>query len=281
MLPVKTILDARNLLKHLQQEEGSLGFVATMGALHEGHLSLVNRSVNDNKFTAVSIFVNPTQFNEKHDFIQYPRNLEDDLEILSPYPIDLIFAPEALEMYPEPDTRTFDFGGLDKTMEGKQRPGHFNGVAQVISRLFDIIRPDRAYFGEKDFQQLTIIRELVRQLDLPVEITGCPIIREADGMALSSRNKHLTPEQRTAAAGISKALFLARDLAGKLPIDKLQEQIISLVNDHPLMQVEYFEIVHKANLQGVRNWSEAGGKIGCIAVQVDKVRLIDNINFSS
>ncbi len=281
MLPVKTILDARNLLKHLQQEEGSLGFVATMGALHEGHLSLVNRSVNDNKFTAVSIFVNPTQFNEKHDFIQYPRNLEDDLEILSPYPIDLIFAPEALEMYPEPDTRTFDFGGLDKTMEGKQRPGHFNGVAQVISRLFDIIRPDRAYFGEKDFQQLTIIRELVRQLDLPVEITGCPIIREADGMALSSRNKHLTPEQRTAAAGISKALFLARDLAGKLPIDKLQEQIISLVNDHPLMQVEYFEIVHEENLQGVRNWSEAGGKIGCIAVQVDKVRLIDNINFSS
>ena len=281
MVPVLTVQEARKQLKSLWQEEGSLGFIPTMGALHEGHLSLISRSVNENQFTAVSIFVNPTQFNEKHDFDHYPRNLETDLEAMASFPIDLVFVPGSSEIYPVQDTRVFDFGGLDKTMEGLNRPGHFNGVAQVVSKLFDIIRPDRAYFGEKDFQQLSIIRALVRQLDIPVEIIACPIIREADGLAMSSRNKLLTPGQRTAATGVSKALFRARDLAETLPVDKLQEKIIHLLNKHPLVEVEYFKIVDGETLQQVSDWSEAGAKIGCIAAQIGKVRLIDNINISS
>ncbi len=281
LVPIKTIQEARKQLKSLRQEKGSLGFIPTMGALHDGHLSLIRQSVSDNQFTAVSIFVNPTQFNEKHDFDQYPRNLKKDLEFIASLPIDLVFVPGASEIYPEPDTRVFDFGDLDKTMEGLHRPGHFNGVAQVVSKLFDIIHPDRGYFGEKDFQQLAIIRTMVRQLDIPVEIIGCPTIREADGLAMSSRNKLLTPDQRIAATSISKALFQARDLAGKLPVDKLQEKIKNLLSDHPLVKVEYFTIVDRENLQPVRDWSEAGSKIACIAVHIGTVRLIDNINISS
>jgi len=277
----KTIQEARIQLKSLRPEEGSLGFIPTMGALHEGHLSLIRRSVNENQFTAVSIFVNPTQFNEKNDFNQYPRNLETDLDIIASLPVDLVFAPGVSEIYSEPDTRVFDFGRLENTMEGLHRPGHFNGVAQVVSKLFDIIRPDRAYFGKKDFQQLAIVKALVKQLGIPVQIIGCPIVREKDGLAMSSRNKLLTPEQRTAATGVSKALFRARDLAGKLPVDKLQEKIIHELSKHPLVEVEYFKIVDEKNLQQVSDWSGAGVKIGCIAVQIGEVRLIDNINISS
>jgi pantoate--beta-alanine ligase len=280
-VPVKTIQEARKQLIFLRREEGSLGFVPTMGALHEGHLSLIRRSVKENQFTAVSIFVNPTQFNEPRDFDQYPRNLERDLEIMASLPIDLVFVPETSEIYPEPDTRVFDFGGLDRTMEGLHRPGHFNGVAQVVSKLFEIIRPDRVYFGEKDFQQLAIIRAMVRQLDIPVEIIGCPTIREADGLAMSSRNKLLTPEQRAAATLISKALLRARELAGTLPVDKLQKKITNLLSEHPLLKVEYFTIVDREHLQPVRDWSEAGATIGCVAVKIGTVRLIDNINISS
>jgi pantoate--beta-alanine ligase len=280
-VPVKTIQEARKQLIFLRREEGSLGFVPTMGALHEGHLSLIRRSVKENQFTAVSIFVNPTQFNEPRDFDQYPRNLERDLEIMASLPIDLVFVPETSEIYPEPDTRVFDFGGLDRTMEGLHRPGHFNGVAQVVSKLFEIIRPDRVYFGEKDFQQLAIIRAMVRQLDIPVEIIGCPTIREADGLAMSSRNKLLTPEQRAAATLISKALLRARELAGTLPVDKLQKKITNLLSEHPLLKVEYFTIVDREHLQPVRDWSEAGAIIGCVAVKIGTVRLIDNINISS
>jgi pantoate--beta-alanine ligase len=277
----KTIQEARIQLKSLRPEEGSLGFIPTMGALHEGHLSLIRRSINENQFTAVSIFVNPTQFNEKNDFNHYPRNLETDLEFIASLPVYLVFAPGVSEIYPEPDTRVFDFGSLDKTMEGLHRPGHFNGVAQVVSKLFDIIHPDRAYFGEKDFQQLAIVKALVNQLDIPVQIIGCPIIREEDGLAMSSRNKLLTPEQRTAATGVSKALFRARDLAGTLPVDTLQEKIIHELSKHPLVEVEYFKIVDEKNLQQVSDWSGVGDKIGCIAVQIGEVRLIDNINISS
>lgn len=281
LVPVKTVQEARRQLKSLWQAEGTLGFVPTMGALHEGHLSLIRRSVDENQFTAVSIFVNPTQFNEQHDFNQYPRNLDTDLEILASFPIDLVFAPGVSEIYPEPDKRVFDFGGLDSTMEGEHRPGHFNGVAKVVSKLFDIIHPDKAYFGQKDFQQLAIIRVLVRQLDIPVEIIGCPIIREPDGLAMSSRNKRLTPEQRTAASRISEALFLAKELAGTLPVEKLQEKIIRLLNKYPLLEVEYFIIVKAENLKPVSDWSESGPMMGCIAVRIGMVRLIDNINISS
>lgn len=281
LVPVKTVQEAKRQLKSIWQAEGTLGFVPTMGALHEGHLSLIRRSLENNQFTAVSIFVNPTQFNEQHDFDHYPRNLDTDLEILASFPIDLVFAPGASEIYPEPDTRVFDFGLLERTMEGMHRPGHFNGVAQVVSKLFDIIHPDRAYFGEKDFQQLSVIRALVRQLDIPVEIIGCPIIREPDGLAMSSRNKLLTPEQRSAASRISEALSLAKELAGTLPVKKLREKIIRRINHHPMLEVEYFMIVNGDNLEPLRDWSESGPIMGCIAVQIGMVRLIDNINISS
>ena len=277
---VKTILEAEEQLRSLREQDGALGFVPTMGALHEGHVSLIRCSAEDNRFTAVSIFVNPTQFNEQRDFKRYPRNLEKDLKILSTLPVDLVFAPSVSEIYPEPDNRVFEFGDLDKTMEGLHRPGHFNGVAQVVSRLLDIIRPDSAYFGEKDFQQLAIIRALVQQFGFPVEIIGCPIIREEDGLAMSSRNKLLTPEERKAAAGIPRALTRAQELAGKLPVDKLQEEIIQQLNTDPLVKVEYFQIVCREDLQPVRNWSEPGAKIGCVAVRIGKVRLIDNVNIS-
>jgi pantoate--beta-alanine ligase len=276
----KTILETGEKLASIRRQEGTLGFVPTMGALHEGHLSLIRRSTKDNRFTAVSIFVNPTQFNEPHDFDHYPRNLEEDLESISSLPVDLVFAPAASEIYPEPDTRVFDFGDLDKTMEGLHRPGHFNGVAQVVSKLLDIVQPDKAYFGEKDFQQLVIVRELVRQLEIPVEIIGCPIIREADGLAMSSRNQLLAPAQRRAATGISSALFRAQELAGRMPVEELREKIQNLINEDPLMKVEYFEIVAREDLKPVREWSEDGAKIGCVAVQIGKVRLIDNVNIS-
>ncbi len=252
-----------------------------MGALHDGHISLVKRSLEENEITVVSIFVNPTQFNEEQDFKSYPRNLEKDLEILGRYPVDLVFAPSSGEIYPEPNTRKFDFGGLDSIMEGKHRPGHFNGVAQVVSRLLGIIEPDNAYFGEKDFQQLVIIRKLAEKMDLPVRITGCPIIRESDGLAISSRNKFLSPEERKSAVRISRSLFNAQKKAGKLPVEELKEQTIQYVNKDPRLKVEYFEIVDVRHLKPVRNWTGKSCKIGCIAVKIGNIRLIDNMNFYS
>jgi len=251
-----------------------------MGSLHDGHISLVSRSIAENNFTAVSIFVNPTQFNEGQDFESYPRNLEDDLEILRQYPVDLVFVPPAKEIYPEPDIRVFDFGGLDRTMEGQHRPGHFNGVAQVVSRLFDIVEPEKAYFGEKDFQQMAIIRKIVEKLRLPVSIIGCPIVREADGLAMSSRNKLLSAEERKSAARIPKGLSIAKSKSGKLPVRQLIDQIIRLLQQDPNLKVEYFEIVDGLNLKPISSWTHNQNIRGCIAVKTGKVRLIDNMDFS-
>ncbi len=251
-----------------------------MGALHAGHLSLVTRSLEENASTVVSIFVNPTQFNDPEDFNSYPRNLEKDLKQLAEYSVDLVFAPTAKEIYPEPDDRDFDFGGLDKIMEGKHRPGHFKGVAQVVSKLFEIIRPDTAYFGEKDFQQLAVIRKITGDLKIPVRISGCPIIREADGLAMSSRNKLLDPGQRKIASRIPLALFRARELAGKIPVRELKEQIVRFLEEDPGLQVEYFEIVESGLLKTIQDWAEAPGRRACLAVRIGRVRLIDNLDFS-
>ena len=207
MLVSNLIDETRKFLSVFRKQGKSIGLVPTMGALHEGHLSLIDASLRSNDITVISIFVNPTQFNDRKDFEKYPRDLDKDLELIRLKGCDLVFAPSEEEIYPEKDTRVFDFGTLDKYMEGKYRPGHFNGVAQIVSRLFDIIEPDRAYFGEKDFQQLVIIKNLVQQLNLPVEIVPCPIIRESDGLAMSSRNRLLTPEQRKSASKISKVLL--------------------------------------------------------------------------
>ncbi len=257
-----------------------MGLVPTMGSLHEGHISLVEKSTSQNGITAVSIFVNPTQFNEKQDFESYPRNLDDDLDILARFPVDIVFAPPAKEIYPKPDTRVFDFGGLDRIMEGEHRPGHFNGVAQVVSRFFEIITPDRAYFGEKDFQQMVIIRKMVLDLKSSVRIIGCPIIREENGLAMSSRNRLLSAGERNSAARIHKALTLAKEKAGEVEIPRLIEQTIQFLHEDPRLKTEYFEIIDDQNLKPLSHWSSAGGKRACIAVKIGNVRLIDNMDFS-
>ena len=272
--------ETRKLIKTLKRDSGSLGFIPTMGSLHDGHISLVRRSIAENNSTAVSIFVNPTQFNEEQDFATYPRDLEVDLEILRQYPVDLVFAPSSKEIYPEPDIRVFDLGGLDQTMEGQHRPGHFNGVAQVVSKLFDIVEPDKAYFGEKDFQQLAIIRKIVEDLSLPVSIVGCPIVREADGFAMSSRNKLLSEEERKSAAMIPEGLAMAKSKSGKLPVRQLIGQTIGLFQPYPNLEVEYFEIVDGLNLKPISCWTRKQNIRGCIAVKAGKVRLIDNMDFS-
>lgn len=279
MQVVKHINDLRIILDDKRKEGLSIGFVPTMGALHPGHISLVDLAGRQTGFVVVSIFVNPTQFNDKGDLERYPRDLQKDVDLLTPTACQLVFAPEADEIYPEPDTRQFNFGQLEQVMEGKFRPGHFNGVAQVVSRLFDIVQPDKAFFGQKDFQQLAVINEMVRKLKLSVEIVPCPIVREPDGLAMSSRNMLLSAEQRMNAAHISATLFEATNKTGELSVQELCEWVTDRVNENEYLNTEYFEIVDSVTLQPVENWSDSGAKVGCIAVHCGKIRLIDNIEF--
>jgi pantoate--beta-alanine ligase len=279
MLLIRTVAGLQNALSSLKQSNKTIGFVPTMGALHQGHISLVEKCIEDNDVCVVSIFVNPNQFNDKNDYQKYPRTLEQDVELLSIAGADFIFAPDELEIYPEPDSRQFDFGLLDKVMEGKFRPAHFNGVAQVVSRLFDIVKPDKAFFGEKDFQQLAIIREMVKQLNLPVQITGMPILREESGLAMSSRNERLTAEQRATAANIYAALSASVKKAMSLPVEAVVENIVSAINRVNGLTVEYYDIVDGNTLQSIENWSDTRYAIGCAAVFCGEVRLIDNITY--
>lgn len=279
MQVIKHVNDLQTILK-LQRENGlRIGFVPSMGALHRGHISLVEIAGRQSDFVVVSIFVNPTQFNDKNDLARYPRNLQKDLELLSESPCHLVFAPETEEIYPEPDTRQFHFGILEQVMEGKFRPGHFNGVAQVVSKLFDIVQPDKAFFGQKDFQQLAIIREMVRKLALPVEIVSCPIIREADGLAMSSRNMLLSLDQRRNSVQISAALFEAVNKVNEFSVEELCQWVINRVNQNEYLNTEYFEIVNEETLLPVKNWDDQCKKVGCIAVHCGKIRLIDNMEF--
>ena len=260
----------------------SPGFVPTMGALHEGHISLVETAVSSCRMVAVSIFVNPTQFNDPEDLKKYPRTIDADLDMLSLVlrENDFVFVPSAEEIYPEPDTRTFDFGGLDKVMEGVHRPGHFNGVAQVVSRLFDIIRPSSAFFGQKDFQQLTIIREMARRNFPKIEIVSCPIVREKDGLAMSSRNRRLLPEHRERAGEIFKTLLAAAAMASDTETADIREFVADRINMIPGFNLEYFEIVEENTLTPVRSGNEIipdKNYFGCIALFAGEVRLIDNI----
>lgn len=255
----------------------SVGFVPTMGALHEGHISLVRQAVAENSLVVVSIFVNPNQFNDPKDLERYPRTLEADLNLLESTGCDLVFAPDPKEVYPEQDTRKFNFGKLEEVMEGKFRPGHFNGVAQVVSRLFDMVQPDKAYFGLKDFQQLAIIKSMVKQLNLAVEIVPCAIVREDNGLAMSSRNELLSAEERKNAAVISKTLFAAKELKTQKSVQELVEWISNEINNNSFLDVEYVEIVDDEELQPVKRWDEPTTKVACVAVFCGKVRLIDNI----
>lgn len=260
-----------------RQQGKTIGFVPTMGALHAGHLSLVKKSKSTCSICVVSVFVNPTQFNDKSDLDRYPRTLEQDAVLLQSADCDLVFAPSVSEIYPQEDKRVFDFGMLDKVMEGAFRPGHFNGVAQVVSRLFDIVKPDAAFFGEKDFQQVAIITELVKQLNSPVKIVRCPIVRESDGLAMSSRNTLLTPEHRAAAPHISHVLFEAVDKVCTAKVDELREYIHSGINANPLLECEYVDIVDALTLQSLHDWGESKMIYACVAVKAGKIRLIDNV----
>ncbi len=276
MILVKTKAELQKLLNN-REAKSPVGLVPTMGALHQGHLSLVKKATAENKSVVVSIFVNPTQFNDPKDLKRYPRNLEADLNLLESFGCNIVFAPEVAEIYPEPDTRIFDFGPLETVMEAKHRPGHFNGVAQVVSKLFDIVQPDKAYFGLKDFQQLAVIKNMVKQLNLPVEIVSCPIIREENGLAMSSRNELLTPEERENASVIFKTLTKAKKLYGSKSVNELRVWIADEINNNPFLTVEYIEIVDDATLQLVESRSDEGTQIACTAVFCGKVRLIDNI----
>ena len=279
MKVIHTIKDLQAELTVLRAQGKKVGLVPTMGALHVGHASLVKRSVSENGVTVMSVFVNPTQFNDKNDLAKYPRTLDADCRLLEDCGAAFAFAPSVEEMYPQPDTREFSYAPLDTVMEGAFRPGHFNGVCQIVSKLFDAIQPDRAYFGEKDFQQLAIIREMVRQMNYKLEIVGCPIVREEDGLALSSRNKRLSAQERENALNISRTLFKSRTFATSHTVSETQKMVEEAIEAAPGLRLEYLEIVDGNTLQKVNSWEDAQYVVGCITVFCGEVRLIDNIKY--
>lgn len=276
---IQTIQELRTELDALRKEGKTIGLVPTMGALHAGHASLVKRAVAENDVVVVSDFVNPTQFNDKNDLLKYPRTLDTDCKLLEECGASFVFAPSVEEIYPEPDTRQFSYAPLDTVMEGKFRPGHFNGVCQIVSKLFLIVEPTRAYFGEKDFQQLAIIREMVRKYPFNLEIVGCPIVREADGLALSSRNARLSDEQRIQALQISKTLFASVEYAQTHTLAETKAFVESAISIAEGLRLEYFEIVDGNSLQTVCDWKDGSYIVGCITVFCGEVRLIDNIKY--
>lgn len=276
---IKSVGELRKAIDLQRESNATIGFVPTMGALHEGHLSLVERAGQETDFVVVSIFVNPTQFNNKEDLSRYPRDLSHDVAMLEKTSCQLVFAPEVDEVYPEKDTRKFNFGTLEEVMEGSFRPGHFNGVAQVVSKLFEMVNPDKAYFGKKDFQQVAIINKMVEMLKLNIEIIPCPIIREKSGLAMSSRNMLLNDEGRKNAAQISKTLFSAVEMAKTHSVEDVRHWVVETIDKNPFLKTEYFDIVDDKELISIKNWSDSNNKTGCIAVHCGKVRLIDNVIF--
>jgi pantoate--beta-alanine ligase len=259
----------------------TIGFVPTMGALHEGHLSLVRRSIAENGTTVVSIYVNPTQFNDKGDLERYPRDLAKDIELLTSAGSVIVFAPTDSEMYPEPDNRNFNFGELETVMEGKHRPGHFNGVGQIVSKLFDAVQPDKAYFGLKDFQQLAIIKKLVQDYKYPVEIIPCPILREVDGLAMSSRNILLETNIRRSAPIVYKTLQEIHKKAATENVEDLKMYVSDCFEKDKNIKLEYFEIVDDITLQPLKEIIPETPATACIAVFAGKIRLIDNVQLNS
>lgn len=278
---VKTIAALEAALASARAEGRQVGLVPTMGALHEGHASLVRRSVEENDLTVVSVFVNPTQFNDPKDLDTYPRTPEADARLLESFGADIMFAPTPEEVYPEPDTRIFSYPPVTEVMEGPRRPGHFNGVCQVVSKLFMFVRPQRAYFGEKDFQQIAVIRAMEADLQLGVEIVACPIVRENDGLALSSRNALLTADERELAVNISRILFYSVAYASSHTVEETHDMVVAALNALEGLEVEYFEIVDAHTLQAVKDWDDAEEVQGCITVYCGHrpVRLIDNVKY--
>lgn len=275
------IVDLQNELFYLRKANKKIGLVPTMGALHQGHASLVKQCVADNDITIVSVFLNPTQFNDPKDLERYPRTFEEDCKILNEVGTDIVFAPTPKEMYPTPDNRHFEFPPTSTVMEGAKRPGHFNGVCQVVSRLFYITKPHNAYFGEKDWQQICVIKQLVKYLNLDINIIECPIIREESGLAMSSRNALLTSEERAIAANIYRILKESVTKKDSLSVDELQQEVINSINAIDQLEVEYFEIVDGNTLETVHSWNDSPYIVGCITVYcgATPIRLIDHIKY--
>lgn len=281
---ISTKQELMNQMAACIRQGKTIGFVPTMGALHAGHASLVKRACTENDVCVVSVFVNPTQFNNKEDLLKYPRNISKDAELLADLGVHFVFAPTPEEMYSQEEMEhefVFDFSGLDQVMEGKMRPGHFNGVVQVVSRLFDMVRPTRAYFGEKDFQQLAIIHHMVERSSLSdkykgLQIVDCPIVREASGLAMSSRNERLSEQEKQIAIAISQTLFASLEWAKSASVEEVQQRVIDTINAIDGLEVEYYEIVDKNTLQETNNWENA---VGCVTVYCGPVRLIDNIRY--
>ena len=275
------IVDLQNELFEVRKEGKKIGLVPTMGALHQGHASLVKRSVKENDVTVVSVFLNPTQFNDKADLERYPRNLDADCKLLEECHADYVFAPSVKEMYPTPDYRQFNFPPVTTVMEGAKRPGHFNGVCQVVSRLFYIVRPDRAYFGEKDWQQIAVVKRLVKYINMNVEIVECPIVREADGLAMSSRNSLLSPEERAIAPNIYKVLKESVEYSKNHTVEETHNKVVNDINAIDGLEVEYFEIVDGNTLLDVKDWNDSPYIVGCITVYCGHtpIRLIDHIKY--
>jgi pantoate--beta-alanine ligase len=277
MIVIEKIADLQAYIK--EKAAKCVGFVPTMGALHDGHISLITRSVAENDLCVASVFVNPTQFNDKADLERYPRTPEADCAMLQAAGCDVVFMPTVQEMYPEEDTRQFNFGSLETVMEGKYRPGHFNGVAQIVSKLFDAVQPNKAYFGEKDFQQVAIIRAMVQQLNYPIEIIACPIIREESGLARSSRNTLLTNDQRKKAALIAEVLTKSTTFAQNNSVSATINWVEDQFKGDSEFTMDYYEIVDGNTLQPITDWNESNFVVGCIAIYCGKIRLIDNIHY--
>ena len=278
---LRHVAPLRASINRLKTKGKKVGFVPTMGALHQGHASLVRRSIQDNDFTVVSIFVNPTQFGEGEDFERYPRNLVQDADLLKELGTDLIFAPETEEIYPEGRSQsqiTFNVGKLGRTLEGEKRPGHFQGVLQVVSKLFNAVQPDRAYFGQKDFQQQAILKTLSKELLFPIEVIDCPIVREPDGLAMSSRNIYLNPEERVQALFLSKSLKIVKEASKLTPeVDVLKARVNAELNKYPLVRLEYFELCKAADLEPVLTVKKEENPVALTAAFLGKTRLIDNM----
>lgn len=279
MRVVKIISELKSLISGYKQENKTVGLVPTMGALHAGHKSLVDRARKENDIVVVSVFVNPTQFNNKQDLATYPRTEERDCALLEAAGCDVVFMPAVEEVYPEPDNRQFDLGAVAEVMEGAHRPGHFNGVAQIVSKLFGFVEPDRAYFGEKDFQQIAVIRKMVQLEGFKLQIVACPIKREDDGLALSSRNVRLTAEQRQLAPNIYRVLKESCNFAKSHTVAETEKFVVDSLNALPQMEVEYYSIVDALTMQPVSDWVDADSITGCITVYCGEVRLIDNIAY--
>jgi len=269
------------IITRLKLQGNSVGFVPTMGSLHPGHLSLIEEAHKKSDVVVVSIFVNPTQFNNPDDLKSYPRDIEKDIKLLETTDCELLFVPSVKDIYPEDDNRIFDFGTIAEVMEGRFRPGHFNGVAQVVSRLFQIVKPHHAFFGLKDFQQIAIVRQMVKQLELGVEIVACPIVRESDGLAMSSRNQLLQPERRKKAPIIAHSLFDSCNFAQNHSVEETRNFVIDAINSDKSFEIEYFEIVDGETLQPVENWKDSTYIVGCLAVFAGEVRLIDNVIYKN